>query len=366
MTSKKKPGLSLRTLARIAGVSVSTASRALHNHPVISAAVRKRIKALARRRGYEINPLVAQVYSEARAGRGFRHLGTLAYITAYDTADWWRAHPTLRGFHDGVVARGRQTGLGVDEFWALEPGLKGRRLTQILRARGIGGLVVAPVPGRSAAGLVDWKYFSAALIGESVTRPRLNRAVPNQRQAVQLALRELAQLGYRRIGLVLRRRYHAMTDFNMLSAFLLFQHGLPAAECVPVEQPEEWTPENFLAWFRRHRPDAVIGAVRPARAWLAAAGHQIPRDVGLVLLDWDEEAKEEFAAIDQNAAAVGGAAVDIVLGQMRQNERGIPESPQTVLVDSRWRPGATVRRVGPAWSPRYLSEETEPATAARI
>src|SRR5688572_25114071 len=188
-SSKKKSGVSLRSLARLAGVSVSTASRALHNHPVISAAVRKRIQALARRRGYAINPLVAQVYSEARTGRGFRHLGTLAYITAYDTADWWRAHPTLRGFHGGVVARAEQSGFGINEFWAQEPGLKGRRLTQILRARGIGGVVLAPVPGRNAADMLDWKYFSAALIGESVRVPRLNRAVPNQRHAVQLAIR---------------------------------------------------------------------------------------------------------------------------------------------------------------------------------
>ena len=105
MSSKKTPRLSLRALAALAGVSVSTASRALHNHPMISEAVRKRIQALARRRGYEINPLVGQVFSEARAGRGFQHLGTLAYVTSYETADWWHGHPTLRGFHDGVVAR---------------------------------------------------------------------------------------------------------------------------------------------------------------------------------------------------------------------------------------------------------------------
>ena len=358
MTSpKQRSGISLRTLANIAGVSVSTASRALHNHPVISAAVRKRIKALARRRGYTINPLVAQVYSEARSGRGFRHLGTLAYITAYDTADWWRAHPTLRGFHAGVVARAALTGLGINEFWAHEPGLKGRRLTQILRARGIGGVVLAPVPGRNAADLLDWQHFSAALVGESVRVPRLNRAVPNQRHAVQLAIRELTRLGYRRLGLVLRQRYHAMTDFNMLSTFLLLQHGLPRAQRVPVETPEEWNEQNFMPWFKRHRPDAIIGVVRPVREWLARAGVQCPRDVGLVLLDWDEEAKEEFAAVDQNAAAVGAAAVDIVLSQMRQNERGIPAIPQTVLVDSVWRPGASVRSIGPAWLPAFLAEE---------
>ncbi len=359
--SKKKPGISLRAIARLAGVSVSTASRALHNHPVISAAVRKKIQDLARRRGYAINPLVAQIYSEARAGRGFGNLGTLALITSWDTPAWWKDHPTLRGFHDGVIDRAKQSGLGVDEFWALEPGLKGQRLTQILRARGIGGVVLAPVPGRNATDLLDWKYFSAALVGESVRKPRLNRAVPNQRHAAQLAIRELTQLGYRRIGLVLRRRYHAMTDFNLLATFLLLQHGLPAAQQVPLEMPTEWTESIFLAWFKKHRPDAIVGVVGPVRDWLAKIGVRCPRDVGLVSLDWDDETKAEFAAVDQSAHAVGGAAVNLVLSQMRQNERGIPAIPQTVLVDSVWRPGASVRSIGPAWLPTFLAEESETA-----
>ncbi len=363
MSSKKNTRLSLRALAALAGVSVSTASRALHDHPMISAAVRKRIQGLARRRGYVVNPLVGQVFAEARAGRGFQHLGTLAYITAYETPDWWRSHPTLRGFHDGVVARAKQMGHGVDEFWAHESGLKGRRLTQILRTRGIGGVVLAPVPGRNAEGFFDWRHFSVSLIGESVQIPRLNRAVPNQRHAIHLALRELTKLGYRRIGLVLRERYHRMTDYIMLSAFLTFQHGLKPAERVPVEMPEEWARENFLTWFNQHRPDALIGAVRPAREWLADEGVECPRDVGLVSLDWDEE-MQDYAAVDQNAAASGAAAVDLVLGQMRRNERGIPETPQTVLVDSVWRPGETVRACGPAWKPRFLADESEVASPA--
>jgi LacI family transcriptional regulator len=356
MSAKKKSsGLSLRGLAAIAGVSVSTVSRALHNHAAISAAVRKRLQALARKHGYELNPLVAQVYAKARAGRGFGHLGTLAYITAYETPTWWRSQPTLCGFHDGVVERARQMGLGVDEFWALEPGLKGPRLTRILQARGIGGVVLAPVPGRNAEGLFDWENFSVALLGVSVKVPRLNRAAVNLRHSVQLAVQELARRGYRRIGLVLRRRYHEMTDFSILATFLLFQHELPARDVVPVEQPQEWTEKNFLAWFERHRPEAVIGAVGPLRGWLTNAGYQCPRDVGLVSLDWDATAKE-FASVDQNPQAVGGAAVDLVMAQMRHNERGIPESPRSVLVDSTWRPGRTVRQVGPGWTPSFIAE----------
>ncbi len=356
MSAKKKPtGLSLRSLAGLAGVSVSTVSRALHNHAAISAPVRKRLQALARRHGYEINPLVAQVYAKARAGRGFGHIGTLAYVTAYETPTWWRSHATLCGFHDGVVERARQMGLGVDEFWALEPGLKGLRLTQILQARGIGGVVLAPVPGGNAEGLFDWANFSVALLGVSVKVPRLNRAAANLRHTVQLAVHELARRGYRRIGLMLRRRYHEMTDFSILSTFLLFQHELPARDVVPIEVPKEWNEKIFLTWFERHRPEAIIGTVGLARGWLSKAGYQCPRDVGLVSLDWDAAAKE-FASVDQNPRGVGAAAVDLVMAQMRHNERGLPATPLSVLVDSTWRPGRTLRQHGAAWTPTFLAD----------
>jgi len=352
----RKPVTSLRSLAAVVGVSVSTVSRALRDSATISLAVRRKIQALARRRGYAINPLVAQVYAHARAQRGFQHLGTIAYVTSYETPTWWRGHPTLEGFHGGVVARANEMGLNVDEFWVHEPGLKGHRLTEILRARGIGGVVLAPVPARTAEGFLDWKYFSLALLGESVKTPRLNRATTNIRHALQLALQELTRLGYRRIGLVLRQRYHRMTDFALLATFLLFQRELPKSEQVGIETPDAWTRSNFMPWFERYRPDAIVGAVAPMREWLTRAGYESPRHVGLVSLDWDNDTPE-IAAVDQNARAVGAAAVDVVMAQMRHNQRGLPAIPQTVLVDSTWRPGPTVRVHGRPWTPMFLRAE---------
>jgi hypothetical protein len=45
---------------------------------------------------------------------------------------------------------------------------------------------------------------------------------------------------------------------------------------------------------------------------------------------------------------------------MRHNQRGIPTVPQTVLVDSTWRPGPTVRRHGKSWVPAFLAAEPMP------
>ena len=68
--------------------------------------------------------------------------------------------------------------------------------------------------------------------------------------------------------------------------------------------------------------------------WLADIG--LSRD-RFALLDWHEEDHRGLSGMDQNTTKVGAAAVELLLAQIRRNERGFPESPQTVLIESTWR-----------------------------
>jgi len=63
--TKAKGPLQMSDLAKIAGVSESTVSRALADHPTVAQATRVRIKALASELGYRINPIARSL----RAGR---------------------------------------------------------------------------------------------------------------------------------------------------------------------------------------------------------------------------------------------------------------------------------------------------------
>jgi hypothetical protein len=41
--------------------------------------------------------------------------------------------------------------------------------------------------------------------------------------------------------------------------------------------------------------------------------------------------------IDQQADVLGAAAVDLLVAQYQQNERGIPEAPRIVMTEGLWR-----------------------------
>jgi len=50
-----------------------------------------------------------------------------------------------------------------------------------------------------------------------------------------------------------------------------------------------------------------------------------------------------IAGIDQNYARIGGNAVDVMIGLLQRNERGLPNQPATVLSDGAWINGRSLR-----------------------
>ncbi len=331
-------------IARAAKVSQSTVSRALRNHPALPKATCQRIQALARRLGYVSNPLLSSVFAHLRRRPGRPQLGTLAFLTAHATRDDWRKRPgTYRDFFLGARDRAIQQGFAVEAHWAAEPGMTGDRLNTVLRARGISGVILSTRDAEKHFIELKWDQFAVVRLGMSQRTLPFHCAVNHQYHTVRLVAEQLAARGYRRIGLTLSRWQHEVTDQNWLAGYLLWQRGQAESNWVPIHLADDFSEPAFLAWFKRHKPDAVISVNPDVPRWLQSAGVALPDKVGAALLDWNE-ACGDIAGADQNSRHVGAAAVDILMGQLRRNERGLPDYRRTILIDSSWRDGTTVRR----------------------
>jgi hypothetical protein len=70
----------------------------------------------------------------------------------------------------------------------------------------------------------------------------------------------------------------------------------------------------------------------------------VPRDCGFADLDINDQVDGDCSGIRQNYAQVAAAAIDLVVGQIQRNERGLPEFPKVVLVEGSWVDGTTTRR----------------------
>jgi LacI family transcriptional regulator len=339
--------LTQRDLAKLAGVSAMTISLALRNHPSISRETKQRVQELARQHRYRPDPALAALnaYRVNRAAPRFH--GTLAWLTAFSTANAWRGMVQAEGYFIGARRRAEKLGYQIEDVWAAEPGLTAPRLTQILASRGIRGLIVAPLPQAHGEIKLDWAQFSSVALGYSLVRPQLHVVMNHQFRNMKHLVHELAGLGYRRIGLALPSVKDERVDHNYLSGYWIAQQGLPAeAKRLPPLLAEVFDQPTFLSWYRKQLPDAVIVSASDATtviAWLEQAGVAVPRHVGVAVASVPY-GDRRISGIDENVEAVGAMAVDTIVGMIYRNETGIPALPWRILSEGTWRLGRTVRR----------------------
>lgn len=131
----------MEDVARAAGVSVATVSRALKDDSRISPTVREAVKAVAVRMGYVPNPLVQSLMSQRRTGREGQAAETIALVTNYPH-DAWPQKDVCRWYFKGIEERALQLGYRVEVFSLEALHHDPDRLGRVLRARGIRAAVL--------------------------------------------------------------------------------------------------------------------------------------------------------------------------------------------------------------------------------
>ncbi len=335
----------LQDIANAAGVGKTTVSLALRNDPRLRLETRERIQAVAAEMGYRANATVAALMAQLRASRTSTYQATLGLINASSERDWLKAYSTFRAWVTGALRRATQLGYGLDDFWLCEPGISPSRLGSILASRNIRGLVITGVVNHRSlpVGLDELcTRLPSVVVGLRTTRPQLHCATNDQFATALDAMEEVLKLGYRRPGLVIEAQVDANVDYRFSAGFGVGQNKLPRAQRLPLCDFDRSNPAAFEGWFTKHRPDVIVGLHEEVMAWLAGMKIRVPRDVGLVHLDRTAD-MEGWAGMDQGNDQVGVAAIDIIVGQIHRNESGIPASARSLMVESTWVAGGTVR-----------------------
>lgn len=340
-----KSRISQRDLAQIAGVSVMTVSLALRGHPSIPETTAQKIRLLAEKHQYRPDPALAALNAYRRQGRARQFQGTLAWLTSFSTADGWRGMIHAEGYFKGAEKRARELGYQLEPFWLNEPGLNPKRAAQILLARGIQGIIIAPLPVTHGEITFEWKPFSAVALGYSLRQPQMHVVMNHQSRNMKQTVHHLHELGYRRIGLALPSANNARVDQNYLSGYLIAQRETGGEKLEPL-LADVFDVVSFHAWLRKARPDSII--VSPAwisqvTAWLQTAGLQVPKNIGLAAASIPD-GPTPVSGMDEDPALIGRMAVDAVAGMIQRQECGVPERPWSLLAEGVWSPGHTTRR----------------------
>ncbi len=332
-------------VARLAGVHGSTVSLALRNHPSIPEETRARVRRAAEEVGYQTHPLVSALMSFRRSAREVPRHTTLAFVTSSQPTDAWRESRTLCDQFAGAQERAKMFGYHIEEFPLYAPGVTPARFNQMLRNRGIIGLIVAPLRNENDTLPIEWEHFAAVAVAFTLRRPNIPRVGSDHGQSIRLAIAECRRRGYRRIGLAVQRTIIDRVEQQWLAGFLVEHAEMPARSMLAPLLANPWSEGTFLKWFKAQRPDVILtgGDYASVLSWLKRARVDVPGKVAVVSLDLHAR-DGSIAGIDQHSEDLGAAVVDYLIARLHRNERGAPAQAVRLHVMGEWRDGVTIRK----------------------
>jgi LacI family transcriptional regulator len=329
-------------LARAAGVSKMTVSRALRGERGISAETQHRIRAIAEKLGYHPDPAVSQLMGRLRRSKTTT-LEPLAWLTTYPTLGGWRSNPGTNEMFQGATEQARRLGYRLEEFSLRTPGMTARRMSSILYHQGIRGIVLAPLLVHGNIDGFAWQHFATVCCGHSLLNPALHRVSVDQYDVFRLAWKQLAARGYQRIGLCVSANDNQRIGRRWEAALAVETASLPPGDRVPPMLTDDWTLATFRRWYETARPDVVLSFI-DGWNWLNKIGVRIPDECGFALLRMD--GGDNIAGVDHRFSDIGGAAVSLLVGELATNRYGIPRIRSSVSIECHCRDGPTI--IGPS------------------
>ncbi|HEU5078671.1 MAG TPA: LacI family DNA-binding transcriptional regulator [Opitutaceae bacterium] len=332
--------VTLADIAQICGVHVTTVSLALRNSPRLPAATRDRIHKTARRLGYRPDPWLRALVSYRRRVSSRRSVPTLAYVTNWNTRWGWKTVTAHPDFFNGASRAAEELGFHLEHFWMREPGLTHGRLSQILNARGIQGVIIASHVREIDQTLrLDWDRFSAVKIDYFPHQPELPNVTNNQLHIIRLAMQKVKEAGYKRIGFVMDEGWDITVDRLWSAGFLWEQQSLaPEDRIPPYLFPQN---EPLHEWLEKHRPDVILSKSEFIQNAIKTLGWKVPRDVAFADIFLDD-ISGKTAGVRQNHETVGALAVEMLAGLLQHNKRGVPQIPTTTYVEGTWFDGRSL------------------------
>ena len=330
---------SLNDIALKAGVSKMTASRVLRNQRNVAGATREAVLAAAKKLGYVPDPQVTRLMQHLKSYKSQPITETIALLWPDATRHEVRTNRYLKLMAAGAERRARELGFSIEHFWLADSGMSQRRVDKIIAARGIEGVIVGLLSHHAHMEIeLSWDRLCTVMLCEGHLAPPFHKVQHSHYDGMTTAIRELAALGYQRIGLQLDAIQAERLDHRYEASFLL-HHPLALNEALTLLLLEEnLSKQDFGAWIKETEPEMILSLECPQlRGWLKSISSPLTKRINLATLNWiDEKPDSDFTGVNQDFAQLAANAVDLITSHMLRNDHGIPASPNLVLSPGTW------------------------------
>jgi len=316
----------IRSLASELNLSTATVSQALRGMGRMADVTRARVLGHARERGYVPDPLVCAGLSRARRGEAFHE----------NLACWWDADPLKQAWSESFRVsrdeRARDLGYKVeDRVVDFDDPRKLAAEFRVLRARGVRGIILAPLKHPRADVKLEYADFAWIGIGSSLPEPGIHRVVRDLQRDIPRCVRALVAQGCRRIGFAENARRAALSRDALLGYALgwHFRRGWPLKD--PYFEPGKGGAPAFREWLTCSKLDGLVLGQSVGDAFRACVPEGLPvsnvtlpgiphRDPGCI----------------PHYGRVGIASIDLLRNMLAHNEVGLPHHGESIAIESLW------------------------------
>lgn len=348
--------VSLEMIARRAGVSKATVSRALRNFHWTADATAQKVQQAAAELGYEPDARLTELMVHLRKRKQREDRPVLAMLHVQKQAYELKSKGG-RNNATGALHQAEKLGYTLEMFNLYEPGMTPKRLSQIWWNRGIAGVIVHPLETPQALVGFQWSLFSWVTLNYTMQEPLLHRVVIDYQQVVWLGMEQAFTAGCKRVGMLLPPRLDERTRHHYRSAYLGYRDLAGARRVLPLLLSDGSDAGRVSSWIARYRPDAILVPGHRSSLNLQRDLSKDPASRSLRIINLSVEGEGE-QGIYQDSFEVGAEALRHLVQLIHNGEKGIPAIPKAILIPGSWRTGDNNAPFLPASQParRALKE----------
>lgn len=327
------PAVSLDMLAKRAGVSKATVSRALNNRSRISPDTKERILKLAEEMGYIPDARLTELMHHLRRRKQGRDKPVLALLySSVEGLDY--SAKGGRNVINGIVQRIHDIGYTLDYFNLKSDEMTPARISQIMWNRGIEGVLVHPLERPHELNGLHWHKFCWVAVGYSILGPLMNRVAIDYKQVVWMAVTKCLEDKRRRIGLFTTPNLNERTMHHYRCSWLGYRDLVPdqLSPFLICSFDEE---EKIRTWITEQKLDTVLapgdGTTERITQVIDTMGLQI-KVVNLSVSNPEQCAEGVYL----DDIELGKMAVDFLVQQIQTKQKGLPQYPKTIMVSGVW------------------------------
>lgn len=306
---------SVRTIAKRAGVSITSVSRVLNNHPQVSTRIRQRVLAASNEAGY--SPTVGR---RSTTNIALVYTGEETLGSAFDAA-----------LMSGLARAAHETRFDLMILDLRRAKLSSETYTQMFIRKAIrGALLRTTAAARGVCEAIAAEGFPAVVVADRFDNPQVNYVYCDSRDASREAVDHLIGLGHRRIAIGI----NVVDDTDHIDRLggyreSLATHGIQFDPRLVLRVPALrqgggqmlrrllTMPERPTAIFLTD-PVTAVGALFEARKM----GVNIPRDISIVGFD-DADIRysvfPELTSVCQDASVLGFEAFNAVMSLLERD-----------------------------------------------